>query len=39
MLVVDCVDGFVMGIGGLFVEDGKFYNVYFILNGGWIISK
>ena len=38
-LAADCADGPAMAIGGPWVEDGKLYNAYLILNQGRIVSK
>ncbi len=38
-LAEDCADGPALAIGGPWVEDGKLYNAYLILNGGRIVSK
>ena len=38
-LATDCADGPAMAIGGPWVEDGKLYNAYLILNQGRIVSK
>ncbi len=38
-LAVDCAEGPAIAIGGPWVEDGRLYNAYLILNGGRITSK
>ncbi|WP_425084263.1 NAD+ synthase [Ruegeria profundi] len=38
-LAVDCAEGPAIAIGGPWVEDGRLYNAYVILNGGRITSK
>ncbi|SHF33403.1 NAD+ synthase [Ruegeria intermedia] len=38
-LAADCADGPAMAIGGPWVEDGKLYNAYLILDQGRIVSK
>ncbi len=38
-LARDCADGPAIGIGGPYVEDGKLYNAYFILQGGKVAHR
>jgi len=38
-LAAECTDGPVLGIGGPFMNDGRFHNSYFILKGGKISAR
>lgn len=38
-LAQDCADGPAIGIGAPYVEDGKLYNAYFILQGGKVAHR